>query len=170
MSSLAARGIRVENNVVKCLHFNENAWIEKNTLGISRSRLVSKGQQAENLRICNCKIPQKRREGIKMAKLQRSANTVDTLVLEGGRHLKRLIVVFQVHFLGAKNICVWESLEYNKSSIFSGLTPLFFLQIKLCIFHVRQIFGFFMVRHYEFGLALLRLKEQKLLVRQEIAF
>ena len=41
-----------------------------------------------------------------MAKLQRSANTVDTLVLEGGRHLKRLIVVFQVHFWGAKNICV----------------------------------------------------------------
>ena len=69
--------------------------------------MVSKGQQAENLRICNCKIPQKRREGIKMAKLQRSANTVDTLVLEGGRHLKRLIVVFQVHFLGAKKyLCV----------------------------------------------------------------
>ena len=41
-----------------------------------------------------------------MAKLQRSANTVDTLVLQGGRHLKRLIVVFQVHFGGAKNICV----------------------------------------------------------------
>lgn len=42
-----------------------------------------------------------------MAKLQRSANTVDTLVLEGGRHLKRLIVVFQVHFLGAKKyLCV----------------------------------------------------------------
>ena len=37
-----------------------------------------------------------------MAKLQRSANTVDTLVLEGGRHLKRLIVVFQVHFWGKK--------------------------------------------------------------------
>ena len=31
MRSLAARGIRVENNVVKCLHFNENAWIEKNS-------------------------------------------------------------------------------------------------------------------------------------------
>ena len=93
MRSLAGRqqqrGIRVENNVVKCLHFNENAlnselkrmWrrILRQQVKVDIKRATSR--KSSNLQLQNSTKLEKRIK--KRQRLQRSANTVDTLVLEG---------------------------------------------------------------------------------------